>query len=287
MFTRKSGLPHASDPYEHLTLRTLSEASIRDRAHQGRVTLETIGDMLDTEFRAHGIPMSTKTLLGSVRWQEDNALKQQIYSVLASMNDLAPTMWGALPNIEKLRFRRRWSSIWNAARVPIPPVRRQLVDGYVASGRLTVRVGLRAISVESPGFSLVTSDGLFKADMLINATGPGTRLSSPLYRQMFANGCAVPNSLGGVDVALSNCRVQGPTAIAGNLFAIGHPTSGVFFSVSNIDVIQLQATKISDEIGQLVAARKAPDQAWKGSSELAAVSTNTSGVDIQTFGLGV
>jgi hypothetical protein len=72
-------------------------------------------------------------------------------------------------------------------------------------------------------------------------------LADPLYQYLTSAGICTKHRYGGVNVRYDDCRVintQGPS----NIFAIGAPTSGVFHSVSNIDVLHMQAERICNNI---------------------------------------
>ncbi|MNP40729.1 hypothetical protein D3C76_1343900 [compost metagenome] len=78
---------------------------------------------------------------------------------------------------------------------------------------------------------------------VVNATGAGDAMQGALYKNLAASGICIQHQYGGIDVRYDDCRVinhQGPS----NIFAIGAPTTGVFYAVSNIDVLQMQAETI-------------------------------------------
>lgn len=255
LYSRKSGLPLSSDTYEHITLVTLSEELLRCRFLDRGLKLTDVARIIDLEFDAQGVPMTVGRMLRSSAWQRDQNLKRRIYSILASMNNLAPIFWDALSAEEALRFKKTWSSIWNAARVPVPPQKRERVDAYMASGRLVFRQGLQSVVGDEGGFILKTRQGVFKADFLVNAIGPSPTLESPLYSSMFKSGTARPHEFGGLQVDVETCRVIGKGE-GSSLFALGHPTAGAFFSVSNIDIIQSQAHRIALEVGKMTTGRE-------------------------------
>ncbi|MGF9565125.1 FAD/NAD(P)-binding protein [Neorhizobium sp. BT27B] len=261
LYSRKSALPLSSDTYEHISLVSVSEELLRGRASDRGLKLTEVARIIDREFEAQDAPITVGRMLRSTAWQRDENLKRRIYSILASMNNLAPIFWGSLATEEALRFKKIWSSVWNAARVPVPPQKRELVDTYMASGRLVVRQGLQSVEGDDGGFTLQTRQGTFSADLLVNATGPSSALSSPLYSRMFESGAAEPHEFGGLRIDVDTCRVIGKRA-SSSLFSLGHPTAGAFFSVSNIDIIQTQAHRIANEIGKLTIARGSPFEHW-------------------------
>jgi uncharacterized NAD(P)/FAD-binding protein YdhS len=77
-------------------------------------------------------------------------------------------------------------------------------------------------------------------------------MEGSLYKTLRASGMCVQHQYGGIDVCFDDCRVineKGPT----NIFAIGAPTVGVFYAVSNIDVLQMQAEIIYKTLSSLSA----------------------------------
>lgn len=68
-------------------------------------------------------------------------------------------------------------------------------------------------------------------------------VGGPFYQNLALAGMCTRHRHGGVNVRYHDCRVistQGPS----NISALGAPTPGVFYSVSNIDVLHMQAENI-------------------------------------------
>ena len=196
--------------------------------------------------------MTLGHILRRTDWIADEALAESVYSVLASTNQIVPEIWRRLPEIERERFRRVWQVMWNHVRVPVPPSNRARIDRAIEAGRLVHLKGLRSIAPCTEGFRIETAGAPLITDWVVNASGFGRRPRGDLFHNLLRSGHARENAHGGIEVSFDTCEVLGRPCGA-RLFAVGHPTIGDYFAVSNIDVIQLQVRRVVAAIEQAVS----------------------------------
>jgi uncharacterized NAD(P)/FAD-binding protein YdhS len=245
MLTRNSRIPNYSERYSPRPLKILNRSNVLQRLRCTGSALKHVVDMFDEEFEAHNIDVNLRSLMrdhGGV-----SAAREDIYSVLSSTNLIIPLIWNSLPGREKQIFVRRYRNAWRQLRVPIPAENWEKLQGHLRSGRLACRVGLHKVSAKGGMFLAHGRDFELSFSAVLNATGVGDAASELLYQNLVSAGLCFKHPHGGINVKYEDCRVVGNTGES-NLYAIGAPTSGVFYSVSNIDVLQMQAESICRSI---------------------------------------
>ncbi|OUM71076.1 hypothetical protein AUC60_25140 [Pseudomonas caspiana] len=245
MLTRNSLIPNYSERYFPRPLKVLNERNVEQRLKSTRAGLKTVQAMFDEEFEAQNIDVSFQSLMRDCR--QVSVAREDIYSVLSSTNLIVPIIWNSLCGREKRIFVRRYKSAWRQLRVPIPAENWEKLQSHLRSGRLECRVGLKSISFKDGVFLAKGRDFEKGFSAMLNATGVGNAVSGLLYQNLASAGICVKHSHGGITVNYSDCRLIGEHGNS-NIFAMGAPTSGVFYSVSNIDVLQMQAESICNSI---------------------------------------
>lgn len=245
MLSRKTRIPNYSESYSARPLMVLNEQNIAQKLAGSTTALRAVRDMFDDEFEAQGLNVKFQELMHD--YSNVSAAREDIYSLLSSTNLVVPVIWHYLPEREKSIFIRRYQAAWRQLRVPIPRESWEKIHDYMRAGRLACHVGLKEVVVNRSGFIARGRGFELGFSAIINATGAGDPLADPLYQSLTSTGICTRHRHGGVNVRYDDCRVistQGPS----NVFAIGAPTSGVFYSVSNIDVLHMQAGKICSNI---------------------------------------
>lgn len=250
MLSRSSKIPNYSEKYHPRALKVLNEQNLRQRLRCTGSALKAVQQMFDEEFAAQNIDIKFEHLMRD--HTQASLDREAIYSVLASTNLIVPKIWNLLAERERKVFVGRFRGAWRQLRVPIPKENRSRIDQHISAGRLVCRTGLRDVRFNNNHFLARGRNFQCGFSTLVNATGTGDAMEGPLYRHLVASGICVAHHYGGIDVCFDDCRVvskQGPS----NLFAIGTPTAGVFFAVSNIDVLQMQADRIYKNLRALCA----------------------------------
>jgi uncharacterized NAD(P)/FAD-binding protein YdhS len=238
MLTRSSKIPNYSEHYHPRPLKVLNENNLKQRLRRGGPTLKTVQAMFDEELAAQGINVNIKDLMRD--HTKASVAREAIYSVFSSTNLIVPMIWNLLSERDRKVFVGRFRSAWRQLRVPIPKENWIKIHQHIHSGRLVCRTGLADVSVTRDRFLARGRDFECSFSNLVNATGAGDAMEGALFKNLAATGMCIQHQYGGIDVRYDDCRVinqQGPS----NIFAIGAPTAGVFYAVSNIDVLQMQA----------------------------------------------
>ncbi|UVM56602.1 FAD/NAD(P)-binding protein [Pseudomonas sp. B21-012] len=241
MLTRSSKIPNYSESYQPRALKVLNEHTIRHRLRCGGSALKTVRALFDEELQAQGIDTTLDNLMRD--HSQASVAREEIYSVFSSTNLIVPMIWNLLSERERKVFVGRFRGAWRQLRVPIPKENWIKIHQHMHSGRLVCLTGLTDVSVTAGGFLARGRNFNCRLSNVVNATGAGDAMQGALYQNLAACGICSEHQYGGIDVDYDDCRVihrQGPS----NIFAIGAPTTGVFYAVSNIDVLQMQAETI-------------------------------------------
>ena len=245
MLSRKSRIPNYSECYSARPLIVLSEKNVADKLAGSSSALKAVRDMFDDEFKAQGINIDLQALMYD--YNNVSIAREDIYSLLSSTNLVVPVIWHYLSERERNIFVRRYQAAWRQLRVPIPKESWEKIHDHMHAGRLACHGGLKNIVASKDGFIARGRGFELGFSKVINATGVGDPLADPLYQYLTSAGICTRHRHGGVNVRYDDCRVinaRGPS----NIFAIGAPTSGVFYSVSNIDALHMQAERICKNI---------------------------------------
>ena len=250
MLTRTSKIPNYSEHYHPRPLKVLTESNLKQRLLGTDSVLKTVQAMFDEELGAHCIKVKIEALMRD--HTQASVAREAIYSVFSSTNLIVPIIWNHLSERERKIFVRRYRNAWRQLRVPIPKENWSKIHQYIQLGRLACKTGLVDISFDENQFVARGRDFQDAFSDQVNATGAGDVMESSLYKKLTTSGMCIQHQYGGIDVCFDDCRVinkKGPT----NIFAIGAPTVGVFYAVSNIDVLQLQAEIIYKNLSSLSA----------------------------------
>lgn len=246
LLSRRSKLPNHSGNYHPRPLNVINDKHLEESLGSKSLSLATIRQLFDAELFSQGVNVTLMDLMAD--HSKADIAREKIYSILSATNLWVPRLWNLISEREKNIFSRRYARHWRQLRVPTPTESHDKIHDFIKRGRLKIRPRITDIHSYTPG--------KFKArgcnyeeifTHVINATGAGNPINTPLYRSMVKRGLCQPNDYGGIKVRPDDCRVIG-THNTHNIFAIGTPTIGDFFSISNIDILQMQANIISKEL---------------------------------------
>lgn len=246
LLSRRSKLPNHSGIYHPRQLNVINDTYLAKNFSSKSISLATIRQLFDAELFSQGVNITLTELMAD--HSKVDIAREEIYSTLSATNLLIPKLWSRLSEREKNIFSRRYARHWRQLRVPIPKDNQDKIDSFIKNGRLEVIPKILEIHSYSPGRFKVRGhnyEGTFTH--IINATGAGNPMGTPLFRSMAKRGLCQPNHHGGIKVHPGDCRIIG-THSTHNIFAIGTPTIGDFFSISNIDILQMQAEIISNAL---------------------------------------
>ncbi|MEO9244934.1 FAD/NAD(P)-binding protein [Pseudomonas inefficax] len=246
VLSRRSKLPNYSDNYEPCELNVLNKDHLANHFDSTKISLSAIRQLFDAELISQGVDISLMELMTDHTKVDID--RKKIYSILSATNTVVPHLWSRIPDREKRILSKRYAPHWRQFRVPIPKESRHKIDIFMRKGRLRAQSGIVNIQPYGSQKFRVQGDGYEEIfTHIINATGIGDSIDTPLYRNMVKHGLCRPNEHGGIRVCIDDCRIIG-TDSCHDLFAIGTPTIGDFFATSNIDVLQMQAEIITKKI---------------------------------------
>ncbi|NBA95039.1 FAD/NAD(P)-binding protein [Pseudomonas sp. R5(2019)] len=241
MLTRSSKIPNYVEHYHPRSLKVLTANNLLQRLQGGSSTLNTVRAMFNEELEVQGIDLNIEELMRD--HSQAAGARDALYSVFSSTNLIVPLIWNLLSERERNIFLAKFRGAWRQLRVPIPKENWRRINQHISAARLACRTGLVDVSVTRDRFVARGRDFECSFSYVINATGAGDSMEGTLFKNMAACGMCIPHQYGGIDVHYEDCRVinrHGPS----NIFALGAPTTGVFYAVSNIDVLQMQAELI-------------------------------------------
>jgi uncharacterized NAD(P)/FAD-binding protein YdhS len=174
-------------------------------------------------------------------------------------------LWRGWSIAERQRFLRHARPWWDIHRHRLAPPVAAKLDAMTASGALTAAAG--AIASVAP-----TAEGLdiawrrrgqralneTQAAVMINCTGPNgdlARADDPLLNALVASGVIRADPCGlGVDVDEAGRLIGADGAVQPRLFGLGPVTRGMFWEITSVPDIRIQAAECAARIAFLLSA---------------------------------
>jgi uncharacterized NAD(P)/FAD-binding protein YdhS len=180
--------------------------------------------------------------------------------VMDALRPATSRTWQALPLPVKQRFLRHVRPWWDIHRHRLAPEVERRLSALLRDGDLTICRGrlLSACLEETEGGFPANARWRPVGDTLVyrmgvhhivNCMGPGGdpgRSRSPLFQNLLATGLARPDALRlGLDVDISGRLLGRDGAVAGQLFAVGPPTRGIFWESTAVPDIRRHAAVVA------------------------------------------
>jgi uncharacterized NAD(P)/FAD-binding protein YdhS len=239
LVSRSGMLPHVwqrptADRPRHVTVARVGKLLARD----GEVTLEHLAGLLREEMADAGEDLDA--LLADLRAARTDdpvaRLRRQIAEITApeigrrvlqvAAHTVGPYAWRLLGERDRHRLRAQSRTAISVASpmVPVNAVRLlQLFD----SGRLEVLAGARGISRDDGRFTVGTSTGAQRVDVVVNAVNPSPhavpRATAALVGDLVATGVATRHPSGGLVATDRHVHVVGDLAGGGSFLTSSIP----------------------------------------------------------------
>jgi uncharacterized NAD(P)/FAD-binding protein YdhS len=176
-------------------------------------------------------------------------------SVVDGLRPHVQRLWQGLSRADRDRFFRHAAALWSVHRHRMAPAIAERVAAMRAEGRLTVRAG-RVVGVRKTRNAVTVA---FKArrsaavellpfDWIVNCSGIRARSvhNDPLIAALIGRRLARPAEfIGGIDVTTESQVLDGNGRPVPGLFAAGPLTVGVFFEITAVPEIRVQAAGIA------------------------------------------
>ena len=172
--------------------------------------------------------------------------------VLTASYSLVPVIWSMLSLQDKKKFLHAYKGTYLTYLASFPLENAYKIRGYLASGQLSVRGGIKEITgLDDGGFSMSFDAGRpLMIKTIINATGPGSnpRRTQP-YERMIEKKLIQPHELAGIAVDCKTLQVISPRMGRNpRIFAIGGVTAGDYLATEHIVMVARQAAEVSKGI---------------------------------------
>ena len=243
-----------------ITLRTLGwMGSIHAISRHGWFPHAHFRGIEYPDFPPAGVDLATLGLEGLV------ALVQQHCAVLHERNanpaiivdKLRPhtqRLWSHFTREERLAFARKYAARWNIFRHRIAPE----IHAQITGSQLTGQLQIHAAGVErveaSEGKVRVHfgRDTTLEGDLVINATGPATRLTasrSGLLQNLLRRGLVAPDDTDmGVRIEPDHTVLAAEGGRSGLLLALGPLLRGTFWETVAVPELRVQARRVAETL---------------------------------------
>ncbi|KPI14658.1 hypothetical protein OK074_2202 [Actinobacteria bacterium OK074] len=170
---------------------------------------------------------------------------------LDSLRPHTARLWHSLSPEERVAFLEREGTLWNTHRHRMAPATAESLGRARTARRLRVHTGrITAVRTEVDGSLAVTlaNGRSVRAGWVVDCTGPGHRLTGPLWTSLHDAGAAVPGPLG-MGVATREGRlVDAQGRCEGPLFTLGAPRRGELWETTAIPEIRVQAAALAQQL---------------------------------------
>ncbi|MFF7985827.1 FAD/NAD(P)-binding protein [Streptomyces sp. NPDC007901] len=179
---------------------------------------------------------------------------------LDSLRPHTARLWRSLTPEEREEFLAREGALWNTHRHRMAPATAEHVSRARIARRLHVHTGTVARATEGADGSLaveLSGGQVLHAGWVVDCTGPGRGLDSPLWQDLFGSGTAVPGPLG-MGAATRDGRLldaRGRAVLP--LFTLGAPRRGELWETTAVPEIRVQAAELAQRLLPLPAPRRA------------------------------
>ncbi|MGW2597909.1 FAD/NAD(P)-binding protein [Streptomyces klenkii] len=249
-------------------------AGARTLLTEGRVSLRSIHELIDSALRLRGTSIREALLPYTEAWSAPELMRHRLENPLpgglaqrcvGALTPFYSELWRSLPDASRRLFLRDHYRTYNCLRNPMPVTNAHRLLGLHEEGRLAFARGITGVT-KAPGgrFAATFADGRTEHyDAVVNAVGrtnnTAAASASSLTSRLVRNGTFVSHPLGGIRVDPETNQVRGSAGAAfPRLYVIGDLASGEHFHVSSMELVARQAAKVA---GQLVPA---PDRLLVG-----------------------
>lgn len=178
------------------------------------------------------------------------------HGVFLGLRRIGAAVWAGLPPEERAMFLRHFRRYWEVERQRVPPAQAEVVNQAIADGRLEIVRGRLAEAKPLPSglearVAILSSAGprALTVRRVINCSGPEPdpfRSRNPLLLDLLAQGAAAADPLGlGLHVDQDGAVLGAGRAPSAGLFALGPPTLGRFYEVTQVAEIRAQAQRLA------------------------------------------
>ena len=265
MLSRRGRLPSVRGVLDKELPRSFTEEAISSvYSTQGRITADDIAGLLNLELEPFGVSLSD--IARPTRLSAIDEFKQSLerasapdscwQCVISRANNTLNYAYALMDEHEKKRTCEILGHEWLRQRIPIPLMTAKKILQIIDEGRLFVRGGLQNILPDGEVFSSSFKNGeTLTLDQVVNASGFEYDLSansSDLIINLMNNGYIGLDWKNRGLVDHENCCLVDRDGEANNtLQLIGAATQGTYFMASAVDVIGLQARRVSEHISNL------------------------------------
>ncbi len=245
----------------------LTEDAVIHRAVRIELTAEWVLALIDRELGRFGVTRSDvfDDDAHAAHWSDPLADPADLacHHALSATNQALNTAFSLLSDAERITLRAALGPKWFRYRVRVPLSRWRQLRAMQAAGRLIVHGGVDAHDEDLR--DIVADLG---ADRLIPAIGQSSDLEEgpELVADLAKSGLVGCDEARRGVVDPATCRALTPEGLPrDDLLLIGQVSAGSYFTVSALDIVDLQARRAAQTIGdaittrtgRLVAARKA------------------------------
>ncbi|MEU9449669.1 FAD/NAD(P)-binding protein [Streptomyces sp. NPDC048277] len=170
---------------------------------------------------------------------------------LDSLRPHTARLWRSLTPEEREEFLAREGALWNSHRHRMAPATAEHVSRARTARRLRVHTGtvVRVTGAEHGPLTVELSNGqALHTGWVIDCTGPGRRLDSPLWQALFGSGLAVPGPLGMGAATRDGQLLDARGRTARPLFTLGAPRRGELWETTAIPEIRVQAAELAQRL---------------------------------------
>ncbi|MER5526525.1 FAD/NAD(P)-binding protein [Streptomyces sp. NPDC002677] len=170
---------------------------------------------------------------------------------LDSLRPHTARLWRSLSPQEREEFLAREGALWNTHRHRMAPATAEHVSRARTARRLHVHTGTVARVTEGDAGPLTVelSNGhVMRVGWVVDCTGPGRRLDTPLWQALFTAGLAVPGPLGMGAATREGRLLDAQGRAEGPLFTLGAPRRGELWETTAIPEIRVQAAELAQRL---------------------------------------
>ncbi|MBC8049932.1 MAG: FAD/NAD(P)-binding protein [Chitinophagales bacterium] len=222
------------------------------------------------------LPLGLNAALASVRLHVQTAQEIGLdwRQVMDSIRPFIRNYWRAMTEADRKRFVRHLRPWWDVHRHRMAPDVAAHINAMIARGQLSLQTGrlARLSKSTNPGSDLIdvtwrpraqTAFNVMRVNHIINCMGPGgdpRRSSMPLFKRLLTHGLVRAGPLRlGLDVDDDGRLISEDGAPSPNLFAIGPPTRGVFWEITAVPDIRVEAQRVAERLAETLSNRNSWD----------------------------
>lgn len=252
--------------------------SLLHRGHRGPITALSQHGLLPHEHRSvvparldpadipFGTPLSRMTMWLRRQIRSVTSAEGDWRSVIDALRPHTQRLWQELSLDDRRRFLRHARVWWDQHRHRIAPEAAEGLKAARASGQLRV-VAARLVGFEdrSRGVEVIVEHRgtrrreSLHAEAVFECRGRAsdvTRTENPMLASLLASGWARPDPLRvGLDVTLDCALVARSGAVSEDVYAVGPVTSGVFWEITAVPDIRVQAARLARKLNEAASEK--------------------------------